>query len=45
MVVVKEPLKLMPLADLKKVVAKIADLPKDAVKGVMPKPERKKEKR
>lgn len=37
----KEPLKLMPLSDLKKVVAKIAELPKDAVEGVMPKPKRK----
>jgi hypothetical protein len=38
----KEPLKLMPLDDLKKVVAEIAKLPKEAVEGVMPKPKRKK---
>lgn len=37
----KEPLKLMPLDDLKKVVAQMAKLPKDAVEGVMPKQKRK----
>lgn len=36
-----EPLNLMPLDDLKKVVAKIAELPKEAVQGVMPKTKRK----
>jgi hypothetical protein len=33
----KDPLRLMPLDDLKKVVAQIAKLPKEAVEGVMPK--------
>jgi hypothetical protein len=41
----KEPLKLMPLDDLKKVVAQIAKLPKEAVEGVMPKPKQKQEKK
>lgn len=36
----KEPLKLMPLDDLEKVVAQIAKLPKEAVEGVMPKKKR-----
>jgi len=37
----KEPLKLIPLDDFKKLVAAIAKVPKDAVQGVMPKPKRK----
>jgi hypothetical protein len=40
----KEPLKLMPLGDLKKVVAALAKLPKDAIKGVMPRARRKNQK-
>jgi hypothetical protein len=38
----KEPLKLMPLKDLDKVVAQIAKLPKDAVLEQNPKTKRKK---
>jgi hypothetical protein len=41
----KEPLKLMPLEDLKKVTAALARLPKEVVEGVMlkakPKPKGK----
>jgi len=40
----KEPLKLMSLDDLKKVVTQIAKLPKEAVEGVMPKTSRKNKK-
>jgi hypothetical protein len=40
-----DKLKLIPLDDLKKVVAQIAKLPKAAVEGVMPKPQARPEKR